>query len=639
MKRIYFKLDTDGKIIANNLEPLTQYTFQEDILQVYVPKELVENQNYTIGVIFNSIASNGSMEVQSYLIPYVREQESEGVSYMLHSRLLPKRATLYSGSQKLAFNVNFMNEDNTKCVSRITSQTFAYKVIESDYEEEVEEISDKDLLESRIAKLESNYDLKQDKVDTTIKVDKDDDKVTFINDVAEAFNTLNDKHKSNLSKIEENASAISKNASAIETNATNIGINATNIETNAGEIKNIKAQMGSYFHFLGSYEYTHSGEPTTDELDNYVSGHHDEKHIGDCVLAISTFGDQDTIYICIVTGEDKTWSIQQTSYIQKADNENFGVVKGNETEGRVSINGGQIDNVRVHYNDKWIPIDTFYNDFVVENNLRIDEIKLNASDIKTINEVTIPNEINARTQGDNNLDSRITTEVEALNKSIATKTSYQDMYDYALPRSFNDVNYFDFENEVISEELSNTTKLVDMNASTHQVDIGTFLLDNTKYYYQLSRRNNIMARLHYYNYSTNSGTLKITMNAYHHTFVENKDTLEKKEVVTQLCSYTQDFEVYNDNTIHCIEIDNTLNSLESNVISVSSNDYFTYDLFITNSASKDFILSFIDNSTYTSTLQYTCAQDPIVNLNFIDVVDEVLIFEKQGSVEDETLYL
>ena len=625
MKRIYFKLDTNGNIVATNIEEITQYTFQEDLLQVYVPKDIVENDKYSVGVIFNSTSSEGVMSSEAYLVPYVKEQVSEGVEYYLHSRLLPKRATLYSGKQKLAFNINYLNSDS-KVVSRLTSQAYEYNVIESDYELDVEEISDKDILESEIEEVKQSLDLKQDKVDTSIQVETSDTDTTMINDVATALNTLNQKHKDNLDKINTNAKDIKTNKANIESNDSDITAlqgRATNLET---EVENIKTQISSYFHFIGSFEYNYKGEPEDKDIENYVLSKHGTKHIGDCVLAISTYGEQDTLYICIYTGSE--WAKQETAYIQRADNDNYGVVKGTE---RVSIASGLIQSLFVNYNDKWINIDTFYNDFVTHNNEIAEDLQALDTRITTIEKVSIPNEISNRITGDNELDSRITKEVKTLETSIASKITYNDMVDYALPRSFNDTYYIDYDNDLVSEELKETSKLE--SYASGQTDLGTFTLINDKYYYQLSRRNNIMARLHYYNYATNSGTLKITFNAYHHHIESGK------EVVTQLCSYTQDLVIVDDNNIHTIEIDATLNSLESNVISVVMGDYFTYEIFITNNTSETFVLAFFNNKAYTSTIQYTCAQDPIVNLNFIDVVDETLIFEKQGSVEDETLYL
>lgn len=625
MKRIYFKLDTNGNISSTNIEEITQYTFQEDLLQVYIPKEIVELDKYSVGVIFSSTDDTGVLSNQAYVIPYVKEQLSDGTEYYLHSRLLPKRATLYSGKQKLAFNINYLNASG-EVYSRITSQAYEYNVIASDVELDVEEISDKDTIESEIQALTQALETKQDKVDTDISIEASDKDSTIINKVSTALNTLNQKHKDNLEKINTNIENISKNKKEIRDNDKDIETlqgRATSLES---AVANIKAQISSYFHFIGSFEYSYAGEPTDNDLYNYVSSKHSALHIGDCVLAISTYGEQDTLYICIWTIDN--WAKQETAYIQRADNSNYGVVKGNE---RVSIASGLIQSLFVNYNNTWINIDTFYNDFINANNDRIEDISKLDTRITTIEKVSIPNEIQNRITGDNELDGRITKEVKDLETSIATKINFNDMVDYALPRNFNDVYYFDYDNSLISEELVNSTKLA--SYGTGQTEVGTFTLVNDKYYYQLSRRNNIMARLHYVNETDISGTLKITFNAYHNKVDNGKIT------TTQLCSYTQDMAVSSDSDMHALEIDATLNSLESNVVDVSKGDYFTYEIFITNTTNTTFILVFANTKTYTSTLQYTCAQDPIVNLNFIDVVDEVLIFEKQGSVEDETLYL
>lgn len=625
MKRIYFKLDTNGNISSTNIEEITQYTFQEDLLQVYIPKEIVELDKYSVGVIFSSTDDTGVLSNQAYVIPYVKEQLSDGTEYYLHSRLLPKRATLYSGKQKLAFNINYLNSSG-EVYSRITSQAYEYNVIASDVELDVEEISDKDIIESEIQELTQALETKQDKVDTDISVETSDEDGTIINKVSTALNALNQKHKDNLEKINTNIENISKNKKEIENNDSDIETlqgRATSLET---DVANIKAQISSYFHFIGSFEYSYVGEPTDNDLNNYVLSKHSSLHIGDCVLAISTYGEQDTLYICIWTSDG--WAKQETAYIQRADNSNYGVVKGNE---RVSIASGLIQSLFVNYNNTWINIDTFYNDFINANNDRIEDISKLDTRVKTIEKVSIPNEIQNRITGDNELDGRITKEVKSLETSIATKINFNDMVDYALPRNFNDVYYFDYDNSLISEELVNSTKLA--SYGTGQTEVGTFTLVNDKYYYQLSRRNTLAIRLYYYN-STNLGdTLRITLNAYHNT--TNNGVVKK----TQLCSYTQDIVVYNDSSIHSLDIDTTLNALGSNVVDVSKGDYFTYELFITNTTDNTFVLIFMNNTTYTSTLQYTCVQTPIANLNYTEVIDEILIFEKHGSVENKTLYL
>lgn len=639
MKTIKIKMGINGELTVQGLEVINQYTFYDGLVDVYVPSSMLATTS-TCGLSFTNIERDGSVRTETRPLLFVKSGvylSNDSVEYTLYEIKIPKILTMYSGNQTFAVYVDTLDEDNTTIVSRTTSANYTYYVATSG---DVSDSEDADDLSKLISEVNVLLSTKQDKEDSNISVKLAEGGTT--SNVVDALNSLGGRTYSLEEKVENHEERITTNESDIESNDQDIenlqGRTSTLENTTANHTKDItglderiskvESEISSYFHFLGSLVYEHSGEPTTEELDAFVYKKESMKHVGDSILAISTHGEQDTLYMCIWTTE---WLITQIEGIQRADNENYGVVKGND---RVSIVGGSISNINVFYGGEAIPLDTFYKNYISITDSLTSSLtqEIERAKVKEEELVAKDKELQANIDDvETTIRNEYKSEDKVLQTQIDTKASLNDLYDYALPRAFNDVNYINYENSTISGE-SVESKVLNSYA-TGQTDIGVFTLENTEYYYQLSRRNNIMVRLPYYNYAANSGTVKITLNVYINSKVEGKTE------TTQLCSYTQDVAIVNDNDMHTIEIDTTLNSLGNNVVNVEKGHYYTYEIFITNNNSETFLLVFVNNSLYTSTVQFTVAQDPIVNLNFIDVVDETLIFEKQGSVEDETLYL
>ena len=639
MKTIKIKLGANGELTCQGLENLNQYTFYDGLIDVYVPNSMIASTSIC-GLSFTNIDSIGEEHSQTRSLLFVKSNaywNNENIEYSLYEIKVPKVLTMYSGKQAFNVYIETLSDDRTQVVSRTTSAIYEYNVNKSSESSDTEESSD---ISQLIARINGVIDEKQDKEDNNISVKLAEGGTT--NNVVTALNSLGGRTYSLEETSKDHEERITTNENDIESNDQDIenlqGRTSTLENTTANHTKDItglderiskvESEISSYFHFLGSFVYEHSGEPTTEELDAFVYKKESMKHVGDSILAISTYGEQDTLYMCIWTTE---WLITQIEGIQRADNENYGVVKGND---RVSIIGGSISNINVFYGGEAIPLDTFYKNYISITDSLTSSLtqEIERAKVKEEELVAKDKELQANIDDvETTIRSEYKAEDKVLQTQIDTKASLNDLYDYALPRAFNDVNYINYENSTISGE-SVESKVLNSYA-TGQTDIGVFTLENTEYYYQLSRRNNIMVRLPYYNYAANSGTVKITLNVYINSKVEGKTE------TTQLCSYTQDVAIVNDNDMHTIEIDTTLNSLGNNVVNVEKGHYYTYEIFITNNNSETFLLVFVNNSLYTSTVQFTVAQDPIVNLNFIDVVDETLILEKQGSVEDETLYL
>lgn len=650
MKTIKLYLDTEGNLTCSqDLSNLTQYTFQENLLSVCVPKEIIESpikEHVVVSVVFSSQDTTGGLETESYNMQYVKDIVSDSAEYYLYSRLSPKRMTLYSGTQQLAINISYL--ENGACVSRTTSQRLSYNVIASDYDLETEEVSDSDNLQSQIEtinqKLDNDY---QTKIDTNIKVASDNDSTYYdvpydsekgkgyVNAVVSALTKLDERVKEHQkylfnstydSEKETIENRVETNEKRIETNEKDITDNKSSIDKHETRITTLESKISEFFHFLGSVEYTYKGEPKDEDLEKVLTDKgHTEKHIGDCLLAISTYGEQDTLYICIWNGS--AWSKLNVVCIQKADNDNYGVIKSSVN---VRISSGQVSGIYVNTGRALYPYVNI-DEWVQKAGKSLSTLSTNI-ETETARAKNVENSL---TEKDTDLQNQINeTKSDLTETKNDIKTNYpttSDMIEYALPRSFNDVYYIDFTNSLISENMVVSSKLNSYGVG--QTEVGTFTLVNDKYYYQLSRKNNITLRLYYYNSTDLSGALRITLNVYHNAI--NNEDVEK----TQLCSYTQDLVIYNDNSIHPLDIDTTLNALGSEVVDISKNDYFTYELFITNETNNTYLLLFMSNATYTSTMQYTCVQTPIANLNYTEVIDEILVFEKHGSVEGKILYL
>lgn len=586
MKTIKLYLDAEGSLTCSqDLSNLTQYTFQENLLSVCVPKEIVENQGVAVSVVFSSQDKRGELETESYNMQYVKDIVSDSTEYYLYSRLSPKRMTLYSGSQQLAINISYL--ENGACISRTTSQRLAYNVVASDYDLETEEISDKDNLQSQIdtinQKLDNDY---QTKVDDNIKVASDNDSTKydsdFVNTVVGALTKLDSRVKEHQKYLFDTTYNSGKETieSRIDTNEKDIDVNKQNIENHETRITTLESKISEFFHFLGSFEYKYEGEPIDTDLDNaLIEKGHTEKHIGDCLLAISTYGEQDTLYICIWNGS--AWTKQNVVGIQKADNDNYGVIKGNN---RVKIASGEVQNVYVLMNNNYIELDN-----------AIYSIWQSIYTLKT--------DFATETSRAKNVESSLAAKDTDLQNQInETNTNIEENYvkgtamiDYCLPRVFNDTYYVNYKTMTLENELTDTSTMI--SAATGTTEVGTFSYVIDTFDFELSRRNNLSLRLYFNDNDSISKTIKlsITLNAY-----LNKNGSGNE---TQLCTYTKDF-TFDDNNITSIDLDTTLNSLKDNVLKVESNDIITLKLSISNDYSNTFTLGLYSNTSFASTFTF-----------------------------------
>ena len=606
MKTIKLYLDTEGNLTCSqDLSNLTQYTFQENLLSVCVPKEIVENQDAAVSVVFSSQDKQGELETESYNMQYVKDIVSDSAEYYLYSRLSPKRMTLYSGSQQLAININYF--ENGACISRTTSQRLAYNVIASDYDLEPKEINDKDNLQSQIdtinQKLDSDY---QTKVDTSIKVASDNDSTKydsdFVNTVVGALTKLDSRVKEHQKYLFDTTYDSSKGTieSRIDTNEKDIDTNEQSIENHETRITALESKISEFFHFLGSFEYDYEGEPTDTDLDNALTEkEHTTKHIGDCLLAISTYGSQDTLYICIWNGS--AWAKQNVVGIQKANDDNYGVIKGNS---KVKIASGQVQNIYIATTYGRMTLEDFGQDvYSTLYDLR-DDIYLETSRAKNV-EKTL-------TAKDTDLQNQINETKTDLEENYVKETA---MIDYCLPRVFNDTYYVNYKTMTLENELTDTSTMI--SVATGTTEVGTFSYAIDTFEFELSRRNNLSLRLYFNDNDSISKTIKlsITLNAY----------LNKNGNETQLCTYTKDF-TFDDNNITSIDLDTTLNSLKDNVLKVESNDIITLKLSISNDYSNTFTLGLYSNTSFASTFTF--------NTDFKNIA-----FTKGQVGEIPTLYL
>ena len=384
MKTIKIKFGDSTDLTIQGIENLNQYTFQDGIIDIYVKSSLVTS-NSVVGITFNSILSDGSKEFETKSATYVKDKAqwyNENGEYTLYEMKLPKRMTLYSGTQSLCVVVETLNEDKSKIIARSTSTNYEYSVNtaeQSDYEE-----VDADQTTQILSDISSLKSQKQDKTDSEINV-KDGNGGTY-HTVVGSLNTLSNRVDTNVSDIVTRKNEIN----ALDTRVTDLESKA--VET---------------FHFVGTYKS--ENEPNESELTEFVKSKHETLHNGDSVLWVQT----SAIYLCVYAN---AWTWSEITGLGKASNDRYGVVKGSSTLNAsgiaVELNNGDFKDIRVKIGNGDYSLDTWLNKLTTE----IEDIEKGNVVVKESSKATYDS-------ANNNIAETYMTK-----KDGATKT---DMYDYA----------------------------------------------------------------------------------------------------------------------------------------------------------------------------------------------------------------
>ena len=576
MKTIKIKFGDSTDLTIQGIENLNQYTFQDGIIDIYVKSSLVTS-NSVVGITFNSILSDGSKEFETKSATYVKDKAqwyNENGEYTLYEMKLPKRMTLYSGTQSLCVVVETLNEDKSKIIARSTSTNYEYSVNtaeQSDYEE-----VDADQTTQILSDISALKSQKQDKTDSEINV-KDGIGGTY-HTVVGSLNTLSNRVDTNVSDIVTRKNEIN----ALDTRVTDLESKA--VET---------------FHFVGTYKS--ENEPNESELTEFVKSKHETLHNGDSVLWVQT----SAIYLCVYAN---AWTWSEITGLGKASNDRYGVVKGSSTLNAsgiaVELNNGDFKDIRVKIGNGDYSLDTWLNKLTTE----IEYIEKGNVVVKESSKATYDS-------ANNNIAETYMTK-----KDGATKT---DMYDYALPRSFNDVYFLNYNDMVIQNASVSSERYCPV--PTGQKVVAKLVYTNSIYQFELSRRNNISLRL-YYACSNNKG------NSYKAVFTIN---VFAREETTQLCTITKEATI-SDTSIHALDIDSNLNILGDDIVNITDKSNISVQVLVSNDLVETLELTLYSNATYPSTFQFNTDFKSIsFNNGRVGEIDTIYVKDGVGYISTE----
>ena len=404
---------------------LYQGQFQNKLLNVYVPTSILAPQfsvqtsgqttsDYVSGTAvkigMTYTETNGKVKVsKTYYMRYLKTLIYQNVEYAMYERMLPQEFTYYAGqgtnAPTLIINVvNVAMKTETEpatVISVITSQECSLDVMPSSYLDKDTELEADDLVDinARLNAIDANLADKQDKNDNSLE--------TTNKTVVGAINELK---------------------SGVDTNTTDIAKNTENIAANTDDINELKQTIGTGEEYIGTLQWQSTTLPTDEQLENYVqeTAKRPSKN-GDVVIVIQELaGQTDKNYKFIKAVSQ--WTHYEIPPLEKASNGTYGLIEGTyniapNNDMIVNISGGQILDIYIKMGGSaYTSIQTL--------------IKGNKTSIENIingnTSVGIALKALADSLGNNIVDTYLTKTTGATKAFV---------YDYALPREFNDIFY------------------------------------------------------------------------------------------------------------------------------------------------------------------------------------------------------
>ena len=404
---------------------LYQGQFQNKLLNVYVPTSILAPQfsEQTAGQTTSDYMSgtavkigmtytetNGKVKVsKTYYMRYLKTLIYQNVEYAMYERMLPQEFTYYAGqgtnAPTLIINVvNVAMKTETEpatVISVITSQECSLDVMPSSYLDKDTKLEADDLVDinARLNAIDANLADKQDKNDNSLE--------TTNKTVVGAINELK---------------------SGVDTNTTDIAKNTENIAANTDDINELKQTIGTGEEYIGTLQWQSTTLPTDEQLENYVqeTAKRPSKN-GDVVIVIQELaGQTDKNYKFIKAVSQ--WTHYEIPPLEKASNGTYGLIEGTyniapNNDMIVNISGGQILDIYIKMGGSaYTSIQTL--------------IKGNKTSIENIingnTSVGIALKALADSLGNNIVDTYLTKTTGATKAFV---------YDYALPREFNDIFY------------------------------------------------------------------------------------------------------------------------------------------------------------------------------------------------------
>lgn len=477
MKTIKIILNDDGSVLSLSCGfQLNQYSYNDTLLNVYVPSNILENQtdlenvdysnNVVMGMYYT--LANGSQKVGNpYYFTFVKDNVViDNKLYTLYERKMPKEFTLYYGTQTYSINVVALKTTinngvaTNEVIGNITSNNFELNIVRSMnmVDDGIEEDTDLSTLIANVNSLLANMLLKQDKSDVLIQVSIANGSNVKTSVVREALNNLN-------SRVAENY---------------------TNITTNTGDITQLKQDvidinnsMITGMRYCGSV--TSPNTPTSALLDSQMSTWGLTKQNGDTIIWTETIsGATDKSYTCRygISG----WTITDMPTVETASNTDMGLIQGNygandNTSNIIaSIVGGKI--VDIYYNRNGIYYELASN---------MDAVITAINGLVTNGSVTaIKSQYATYDNSEYGSNNPLPINQKYMTKSEGA--TQQFVIDYALPKTFNDIYRFDFTNNKLVSNSVNTSKTLATQLGS--VDFGSYTIEKSDVLtFELSNKN------------------------------------------------------------------------------------------------------------------------------------------------------
>ena len=481
MKTIKIILNDDGSVLSLSCGfQLNQYSYNDTLLNVYVPSNILENQtdlenvdysnNVVMGMYYT--LANGSQKVGNpYYFTFVKDNVViDNKLYTLYERKMPKEFTLYYGTQTYCINVVALKTTITngvatnEVVGNITSNNFELNIVRATnmVDSGIEEDTDMSTLIANVNSLLANMLLKQDKTDSLIQVSIANGSNIKTDNVRLALNYLNQR----------------------------VAENFTNATTNTGDITQLKQdvidinnQLLTSFRYCGSY--TSPNAPTNPRLNELMTTWGLTARNGDVIIWTWTItGGTDKSYTCRYN-VNNTWDTIEIPTVETASNTEMGLIQGNYDENLIpsgttpnilaSIVGGKI-------------VDIYYKRGNIYHNLQVDFNGV----VAELNEILIGTTSVAKSRyATYDISEENSSNPTPINQKYMTNTdgaTKQFVTDYALPKTFNDVYRFDFTNNKLVSNSVNTIKTLPTQLGS--VDFGSYTIEKTSVLtFELSNKN------------------------------------------------------------------------------------------------------------------------------------------------------
>lgn len=533
---------------------------------------------------------NGTIyESKSYFMRYLKTLTYQNVEYALYERKLPKEFTSFVGQGQnaptLVINVVNVDTENNAVTSIITSQTCSLDVMASNMldQDESIEASDLELLEAEVNTLSAEMDLKQDKTDQTLN--------TTSKQVVGAINELD----------------------------TQVDANTTQVATNTGDINALDTRVTA-LEQQGIVEETYIGQmtgttlPTDAELDAFVLSTAGRETLGGDVVifVLEVTGGTDKNYKYKYSNVTNSWSGYEIPATEPASNTDMGIVQGSygsDKNTQVNIVGGEIKNIYVKDNS---------------NNLRDIAEYANATSAsmeKILNGTTA---VGKATRADQDGNGNNIAQTYLTQTAGATK---QQLYNYALPRTFNDVSFL-ASNNTFGDTLPSTFDPIYTAESSSVGDTQLFYADKTisNAEFQLASKNSYTATF----FATSSIDCTVEFRLTTEIYLNGAWQTANIELTEPILMINGE--------IKKLSFGSTLNSL-SGVLSIENGDKIRQTLEVITQTSDTITFAVYSNETYPSSFYLnTTSQNLVLTQGLLGELPQFNLTGISGAPNNEIIF-